>query len=252
MRATPFAPRAVLLQQNQSPPPVGAPAPGANTCPPHSHRGGAPTTKPNPTPTRRGTRPGCECVPDPFAPRAVLLQPNQTQLRPVGAPAPGANACPPVRTEAVLLRGPLQPNRIPMRIIPHRFHQPRPDRVGYDISGQRLEVILPAHCPIMKTPLPYAPPDSPRTNTPHPPHHSAEGLVIQLHQPMEMIRHHDIAPGLNTVLQRLHTQGIDQNPGIVQVGENRFAFLGNGGNEVQPASLGHAPKTQTVGLVGCL
>src|SRR5690554_6419007 len=33
-------------------------------------------------------------VPDPFAPRAVLLQPNQTQLRPVGAPAPGANACP--------------------------------------------------------------------------------------------------------------------------------------------------------------
>src|SRR5690554_3103376 len=35
-------------------------------------------------------------VPDPFAPRAVLLQPNQTQLRPVGAPAPGANAGPPL------------------------------------------------------------------------------------------------------------------------------------------------------------
>src|SRR5690606_36912544 len=114
----------------------------------------------------------------------------------------------------------------------------RPDRVGYDISGQRLEAILPAHRPIMKTPLPYTPPDLPRTNTPHPPHHSAERLIIQLPQPMEMIRHHDIAPGLNTVLQRLHTQGIDQNPGIVQVGENRLAILGNGGNEVQPASLG--------------
>src|SRR5690554_5062363 len=34
-------------------------------------------------------------VPDPFAPRAVLLQQNQTQPRTVGAPAPGANACPP-------------------------------------------------------------------------------------------------------------------------------------------------------------
>src|SRR5690554_3279919 len=59
---------------------------------------------------------------------------------------------------------PLQPNRIPMRIIPHRLHQPRPDRVGYDISGQRLEVIVPAHRSIMKTPLPYTPPDPPRTN----------------------------------------------------------------------------------------
>src|SRR5690606_31473425 len=104
---------------------------------PFRTEGGAPTTKPIPTPTRRGTPPGCECVPDPFAPRAVLLQQsqsqlrpvgapapganacltpfapravllqqNQTQLRPVGAPVPGANACPPVRTEAVLLRGP--------------------------------------------------------------------------------------------------------------------------------------------------
>src|SRR5690554_5376066 len=35
-------------------------------------------------------------VPDPFAPRAVLLQQNQSQPRPVGAPAPGANACPPL------------------------------------------------------------------------------------------------------------------------------------------------------------
>src|SRR5690606_1220546 len=99
-------PWAVLLQQSQSPPPVGAPAPGANACPPLSHRG------------------RCSY--------------NRTKPRPVGAPAPGANACPPVRTEAVLLRGPLQPHRIPMRIIPHRLHQPRPDRVGYDISGQRL------------------------------------------------------------------------------------------------------------------
>src|SRR5690606_16317930 len=73
---------------------------------PFRTEGGAPTTEPNPTPTRRSTRPGCECMPTPFAPRAVLLQQNQTQPRPVGAPAPGANACPPVRTEAVLLRGP--------------------------------------------------------------------------------------------------------------------------------------------------
>src|SRR5690606_21907780 len=93
----PFAPRAVLLQQSQTQPrTVGAPAPGANACPTRSHRGGAPTTKPNPTPTRRSTRPGCEYVPTPFAPRAVLLQPNQTQPRTVGAPAPGANACPPL------------------------------------------------------------------------------------------------------------------------------------------------------------
>src|SRR5690606_29368190 len=68
--------------------------PGCECVPARSHRGGAPTPKPNPTPTRRSTRPGCECVPTPFAPRAVLLQQNQSQLRPVGAPAPGANACP--------------------------------------------------------------------------------------------------------------------------------------------------------------
>src|SRR5690606_41741081 len=214
--------------------------------------GGAPTTTPIPTPTRRSTRPGCECVPTPFAPRAVLLQQNQTHPRPVGAPAPGANTCPTRSHRGGAPTDPLQPNRIPMRIILHRLHQPRPDRVGYDISGQRLEVILPAHRSIMKTPLPYTPPDPPRTNSPHPPHHSAERLVIQLHQPMEMIRHHDIAPGLDTVLQRLHTQGIDQNPGVAQLGENRLAILGNGGNEVQPARLGHTSKTQTVGLVGCL
>src|SRR5690606_7727946 len=38
----------------------------------------------------RSTRPGCECVPTPFAPGAVLLQQNQSHLRTVGAPAPGA------------------------------------------------------------------------------------------------------------------------------------------------------------------
>src|SRR5690606_2279936 len=64
--------------------------------PPFRTEGGAPTTKPIPTPTRRSTRPGCECVPTPFAPRAVLLQQSQSQLRPVGAPASGANACPPL------------------------------------------------------------------------------------------------------------------------------------------------------------
>src|SRR5690606_11841337 len=145
---------------------------------PFRTEGGAPTTKPIPTPTRRSTA-SVRTRARPFAPRRCSY-------------------------------GVLQPNRIPMRIIPHRLHQPRPDRGGYDTSGQRLQVLLPAHRPIMTPPLPHTPPDPPRTNTPHPPHHSAERLVIQLHQPMEMIRHHDIAPGLNTVLQRLHTQGIDQ------------------------------------------
>src|SRR5690606_38112116 len=63
---------------------------------PFRTEGGAPTTEPNPTPNRRSTRPGCERVPAPFAPRAVLLQQNQSQPRTVGAPAPGANACPPL------------------------------------------------------------------------------------------------------------------------------------------------------------
>src|SRR5690606_14713841 len=66
-RARPVRTEAVLLQQNQTQlRPVGAPAPGANTCPPHSHRGRCSYNK------------------------------NQSQLRPVGAPAPGANACPPL------------------------------------------------------------------------------------------------------------------------------------------------------------
>src|SRR5690606_19027046 len=57
----PFAPGRCSYNKNQSHPrPVGAPAPGANACLPRSHRGGAPTTKPNPTPDRRSTRPGCE------------------------------------------------------------------------------------------------------------------------------------------------------------------------------------------------
>src|SRR5690554_4179374 len=52
-RARPVRTEAVLLQQNQSQPrPVGVPAPGANTCPPLSHRGRCSynRTKPNPDP----------------------------------------------------------------------------------------------------------------------------------------------------------------------------------------------------------
>src|SRR5690606_12013010 len=77
------------------PPPrvVGAPASGANVCLPGSHRGGAPTNTPATTPYRRSTRLGCECVPDRFAPGAVLLQPHLPPPRAVGAPAPGANVC---------------------------------------------------------------------------------------------------------------------------------------------------------------
>src|SRR5690606_34500300 len=52
---------------------------------------GAPTTNPIATPSRMTTRPGCEYVADPFAPRAVLLQQSQSPPLPVGAPAPGAN-----------------------------------------------------------------------------------------------------------------------------------------------------------------
>src|SRR5690606_24809257 len=63
-----FAPgRCSYNRTTTHPRPVGAPAPGAKggcmgrgLCSPGSHRGGAPTTKPNPTPTRRRTRPGCE------------------------------------------------------------------------------------------------------------------------------------------------------------------------------------------------
>src|SRR5690606_7891166 len=103
---------------------VGAPAPGANACLPGSHRGGAPTNEPATASCRRSTRVGCECVPDRFAPGAVLLQTHlppppyrrstrlgceyvpdrfapgavllQTHLPPpraVGAPASGANVC---------------------------------------------------------------------------------------------------------------------------------------------------------------
>src|SRR5690554_3907007 len=107
---------------------VGAPASGANVCPPRSHRGGPairrcsynkPATtsyrrstrlgceyvpaplapgrcsynKPPTAPYRRSTRTGCECVPAPFAPGAVLLQTHLPPPRIVGAPVSGANAC---------------------------------------------------------------------------------------------------------------------------------------------------------------
>src|SRR5690606_12119730 len=100
-----FAPGAVLLQLSPTTSGkiepctlvVGAPAPGANKCPPDSHRGGAPTIGPN--------HPG-KIEPCTFA---------------VGAPAPGANKCPPrVRTNAGPLRtgggapttGPTHPGKI--------------------------------------------------------------------------------------------------------------------------------------------
>src|SRR5690554_6012772 len=87
-----FAPGAVLLQMNLPPPRiVGAPAPGANVCLPRSHRGRCSYDKPPTTPYRRSTRLGCECVPDRFAPGAVVLQMNLPPPRIVGAPAPGAN-----------------------------------------------------------------------------------------------------------------------------------------------------------------
>src|SRR5690554_2451114 len=87
-----FAPRAVLLHMNlPTPRIVGAPASGANVCLPRSHRGRCSYDKPPTTPYRRSTRLGCECVPDRFAPGAVLLQMNLPPPRIVGAPAPGAN-----------------------------------------------------------------------------------------------------------------------------------------------------------------
>src|SRR5690606_37036194 len=90
----PFAPRAVLLQTHLPPSRiVGAPASGANACLPRSHRGRCSYDKPPTTPYRRSTRLGCECVPAPFAPGAVLLQMNLPPPRTVGAPAPGANVC---------------------------------------------------------------------------------------------------------------------------------------------------------------
>src|SRR5690606_35064302 len=87
-----FAPGAVLLQMNLPPPRiVGAPASGANVCRTGSHRGRCSYSNPASTSQRRSTRPGCECVPDRFAPGAVLLQMNLPPPRVVGAPAPGAN-----------------------------------------------------------------------------------------------------------------------------------------------------------------
>src|SRR5690606_36122574 len=116
---------AVLLQTHLPPPRVvGAPASGANMRLPRPHRGrcsyqhtchhpvswehpprvrlcacpvrtggGAPTNTPAATSYRRGTRPGCEYVPDRFAPGAVRLQMNLPPPRIVGAPASGANVC---------------------------------------------------------------------------------------------------------------------------------------------------------------
>src|SRR5690554_5195460 len=55
--------------------------------------GGAPTNTPATTSCRRSTRLGCECVPDRFAPGAVLLQTHLPPPRIVGAPASGANVC---------------------------------------------------------------------------------------------------------------------------------------------------------------
>src|SRR5690606_24525403 len=70
-----FAPGAVLLQTHLPPPRiVGAPASGANVCRTGSHRGRCSYDKPATTSRRRSTRLGCECVPAPFAPGAVLLQ----------------------------------------------------------------------------------------------------------------------------------------------------------------------------------
>src|SRR5690606_29079397 len=76
---------------HSTPAPVGAPAPGANDCPPGSHRGGAPTrTSPGPVPCR-STRPGCEWLPARFAPGRCSYKKTSPNLRsPVGAPAPGA------------------------------------------------------------------------------------------------------------------------------------------------------------------
>src|SRR5690606_17618407 len=63
------------LAQNQNPTP-----PGSHRARPVRTEGGAPTTKPNPTPNRRSTRPGCERVPTPFAPRRCSY--NKTKPNP--------------------------------------------------------------------------------------------------------------------------------------------------------------------------
>src|SRR5690606_40473008 len=72
----PFAPGRCSYNKNQSHPrPVGTPARVRMRAYPVRTVGGAPTTKPNPTPDRRSTRPGCEwglhgawIGPDPSAP----------------------------------------------------------------------------------------------------------------------------------------------------------------------------------------
>src|SRR5690606_19467172 len=57
----------------------------------------------------RSTRAGCEWLPARFAPRRCSYK-KPPDLPPlVGAPAPGANGCVPVRTEAVLLQKGGQP-----------------------------------------------------------------------------------------------------------------------------------------------
>src|SRR5690554_7027252 len=72
MRALPVRTEAVLLHKNSPSPNRRSTRPGCDICPPHSHRGGAPTQK-------------------------------QPLLPTVGAPAPGAIHARPVRTGAVLL-----------------------------------------------------------------------------------------------------------------------------------------------------
>src|SRR5690606_8042368 len=61
--------------------------------------GGAPTNEAGTTPYGRSTRLGCECVPDRFAPGGPAIRRCSYRQacppRVVGAPAPGANACPP-------------------------------------------------------------------------------------------------------------------------------------------------------------
>src|SRR5690606_17604942 len=72
--------------------PVGAPAPGANDCPPGSHRGGAPTKKPHPTSAPVGApAPGAnDCLPGSHRGGAPTKKTSPNLRPPVGAPAPGA------------------------------------------------------------------------------------------------------------------------------------------------------------------
>src|SRR5690606_31328307 len=64
IRARPVRTEAVLLHQNQTQPrTVGAPAPGANTCPPVRTEAVLLHQNQSQPPNRRSTRPGCEYVP---------------------------------------------------------------------------------------------------------------------------------------------------------------------------------------------